>query len=81
MSAHRHGAVFLQLNFAVVSGNTHQRLQADVEGVNAVQHADRVDVVAEMPPGVQHGNLVQKHFARMRKRRMPDVMPQGNRLN
>ena len=64
-----------------MSGNAHQRLQADVEGVNAVQYADRVDVVAEMPPGVLHGNLVQKHFARMRKRRMPDVMPQGNRLN
>ena len=75
------GAVFAHLQFPVVGGDAVQRLQREVERENFVQHAHGVQVVRKMQPRMRKIQLVQKALARVPERGMPDVVPQGDRLD
>ena len=75
------GAVFAHLQFSVVGGDAVQRLQREVERENFVQHAHGVQIVRKMQPRMRKIQLVQKALARVPERGMPDVVPQGDRLD
>ena len=78
---HGNGAVLLQLDFAVVTGDAHQSLQAQIQGEHLIQHPNGVDVVIKVPTGVVVVQFVQKHLAGVGKGGMADIVTQGDGLN
>ena len=78
---HRNGEVFLTLNFSVVRSNTVERLQADVEGIDAIQYAHRLQIVEEITPRVLVVKLAKIGFSRVSEGRMSKIVTESNGFN
>ena len=68
-AGHGAGEVFLALNFTVVGDNAVEGLQADVERIDVIQYAHRLQIVEEVTPRVLVVKLAKIGLARVSKRR------------
>ena len=73
--------IFFTLNFTVVGCNAVEGLQTDVEGIDVIQHANRLQIVEEVTPRVLVVELAKIGFARVCKRRMPQIVTESNGLD
>ena len=58
--------------------DTGQGLQADIKGIDPIQHPDRMNIVTKMTACVLVIQFVQKHLAAMGKGCMTNIVTQSN---
>ena len=80
-TVHGHGMIFRKLDLAVVTGDTGQGLQSQIQGEDLVQHPGRMNVVVEKPARMTVIQLIQIHLAAVGKGGMTDVMSESDSLN
>ena len=71
----------MHLELAVVCDDTVEGVERNIQRENPVQHAHAVDVMVKIASRLGVIDLVEVFFPRVSEGRVPDVMPEGDRLD